>query len=46
MNQPCRKMIELDWEYMMSKNKKYIAGEVVMCLPNLTFEKELYFPED
>ncbi|GAA0126391.1 MBL fold metallo-hydrolase [Clostridium sp. CTA-19] len=42
----CRKMIELDWEYMMSKNKKYIAGEVVMCLPNLTFEKELYFPED
>ncbi|NEU04971.1 MBL fold metallo-hydrolase [Clostridium senegalense] len=42
----CRKMIELDWEYMMNKNKNYIAGEVVMCLPNLTFEKELYFPED
>jgi len=42
----CREMIELNWWDMLEKNKKYFQGEVEMCLPNLTFEKELYFSED
>ncbi len=42
----CREMIELNWEDMMHKNKKHLHGEAEMYLPNLTFEKELYFPED
>jgi glyoxylase-like metal-dependent hydrolase (beta-lactamase superfamily II) len=42
----CRDMIESKWEEMMDKNKQYCYGEVEMYLPNLVFEKELYFPED
>lgn len=39
-------MIELNWDNMMQKNKQHIYGEVEMKLPNLTFEEEIYFPED
>jgi glyoxylase-like metal-dependent hydrolase (beta-lactamase superfamily II) len=42
----CREMIEAKWEEMIQKNRKYIFGEAEMQLPNLVFEKELYFPED
>lgn len=42
----CREMIELNWDNMMQKNKQHIYGEVEMDLPNLTFEEEIYFPED
>lgn len=42
----CREMIQSKWEEMMQKNDRYCYGEVEMCLPNLVFEKELYFPED
>ncbi|MBU5439179.1 MBL fold metallo-hydrolase [Tissierella sp. MSJ-40] len=42
----CREMIESKWKDMMHKNKQYCYGEVEMNLPNLVFEKELYFPED
>ena len=42
----CREMIESKWEEMIQKNKQYICGEAYMYLPNLVFEKELYFPED
>lgn len=42
----CRKMIELNWDEMIEKNRKHIQGEVTMCLPNITFDNELYFPED
>jgi glyoxylase-like metal-dependent hydrolase (beta-lactamase superfamily II) len=42
----CRDLIEKNWEYMMERNEKYISGEVKICLPNLVFENELYFPED
>ena len=42
----CREMMELRWDDMMQKNKQYLHGEVEMYLPNLTFEEELYFPED
>ena len=39
-------MIESKWEDMMIKNNQYCYGEVDMYLPNLVFERELYFPED
>lgn len=42
----CREMIESNWEGMIKKSKMFIRGEVEMCLPNLTFDHELYFPED
>ena len=42
----CREMIESKWEDMMQRNKQYCYGEVEMYLPNLVFEKELYFTED
>lgn len=42
----CREMIQSKWEEMMQKNNRYCYGEVEMCLPNLVFEKELYFVED
>jgi len=42
----CRDLIQSKWEAMMERNKEYCQGEVKMYLPNLVFEKELYFPED
>lgn len=39
-------MLEAKWEEMIHKNNQYCYGEVERCLPNLVFEKELYFPED
>ena len=42
----CRELIESEWENMIQKNKRYLNGEVEICLPNLVFDKELYFPED
>jgi len=42
----CREMIKSTWEESLYKNKQYCCGEVKMYLPNLVFEKELYFPED
>lgn len=42
----CREMIESKWEYMIEKNGRYCDGDVEICLPNLVFEGELYFPED
>ena len=42
----CREMIQSKWEEMIQKNSQYCYGEVEMYLPNLVFEKELYFAED
>jgi glyoxylase-like metal-dependent hydrolase (beta-lactamase superfamily II) len=42
----CRETIESKWDEMMQKNKKYCDGQVEKYLPNLVFDKELYFPED
>lgn len=42
----CRELVESKWQEMLQKNNKYVNGKVEMCLPNLTFDKELYFPED
>lgn len=39
-------MIKSKWEEMLEKNNQYCYGEVEMFLPNLGFEKELYFAED
>ena len=45
-HQLCKEMIESKWEDMSQKNKRYAHGELEMCLPNLTFDGELHFPED
>lgn len=42
----CREIIESQWDDMIEKNKRYCYGDVEKYLPNLVFEKELYFPED
>jgi len=42
----CRELIQSEWEEMLRKNNEYCHSEVAICLPNLVFEKELYFPED
>ncbi len=42
----CRELIESEWDRMMQRNGRYVVGEAEKRLPDLTFEKELYFPED
>lgn len=42
----CRQLIEENWSDMLSKNKRFIRGDVKLCLPNLVFENGLYFPDD
>lgn len=42
----CREIIDSKWDDMINKNKHYCYGDVEKTLPNLVFEKELYFPED
>ena len=42
----CRQIIETKWDEMLEKNRRYVCGKAEKCLPNLVFEKELYFPED
>lgn len=42
----CRDLTVQNWEEMMEKNKKYMEGDCGMRLPALTFNQELYFPED
>jgi len=46
ISQLCREMIQSKWEEVIEKNNQYRYGEVAIYLPNLVFEKELYFPED
>lgn len=42
----CRDMIMEEWDEMLDGNKRYIAGEASMCLPNMVFDNMLYFPDD
>lgn len=42
----CREMAEKNWDDMIMNNQEYLAGEVDICLPDLVFSDELYFPED
>ncbi|QHQ60001.1 MBL fold metallo-hydrolase [Anaerocolumna sedimenticola] len=42
----CRERMDQNWEDMLQKRFQYLHGETNKYLPNLTFENELYFPED
>lgn len=42
----CREMIKSNWDGMMQEWKDVLSGETEMSLPCITFENELYFPED
>jgi glyoxylase-like metal-dependent hydrolase (beta-lactamase superfamily II) len=42
----CRDMIEIHWEEMMQKYGHFVDGEAEKLLPDLTFEQEIYFPDD
>jgi len=42
----CRESLEKEWENMLEKNGRYAFGTIEKELPNMTFHKELYFPED
>ncbi|WP_442604305.1 MBL fold metallo-hydrolase [Paenibacillus sp. KN14-4R] len=42
----CREMIDSHWDDMLLNSGKHLEGETEKCLPTLTFEGELYFPED
>ena len=45
-HQFCREMIVSEWEMIMQKKSQSCYGKVVMQLPNLVFQEELYFAED
>lgn len=43
----CRRLIdEVNWDGAMKELSNRVDGEARKCLPNLTFEGSLYFPED
>lgn len=42
----CPSLIEEYWDYTFKEYAHYSQGEVKKVLPNVLFEKELYFPED
>ncbi|WMJ85771.1 MBL fold metallo-hydrolase [Anaerocolumna sp. MB42-C2] len=42
----CRERMDQNFEDMLQKKRKYLNGETRKYLPNLTFENQLYFPED
>lgn len=42
----CREILEVEWDEIQEKYQQYIEGETHKCLPNLTFDTEIYFPED
>jgi len=41
-----RRYVNKDWDSDISKFADYIAGDVEKCLPNMTFEGILHFPDD
>lgn len=45
-HQLCRGIIASEWAQMIRRHGQYAEGEVVMRLPNLVFQRELYFAED
>ncbi len=42
----CRQMIEEKWDEMLAKCYMLIHGKAELKLPDLVFDRELYFPED
>lgn len=41
-----RRYVNNDWDKDIAKFAGYIAGKAEKCLPNMTFEGVLYFPDD
>lgn len=42
----CRQIIDEKWDSMLAHNKQYVHGFTERCLPNITFDSELYFEKD
>lgn len=42
----CREKLEMKWDDMLQKNKRFMDGDVQRSLPNMVFEDTLYFPDD
>ncbi|MCL2620255.1 MAG: Zn-dependent hydrolase, partial [Defluviitaleaceae bacterium] len=42
----CRETLDEIWDSEVERCKKFIDGEVRKCLPNVTFEGKMYFPDD
>lgn len=42
----CRQRIAQRWDDMLRRNGQHLRGEAQLCLPDLVFEGELYFPDD
>jgi glyoxylase-like metal-dependent hydrolase (beta-lactamase superfamily II) len=42
----CREIITAKWDDMLSQYSRHIYGEVEKSLPNITFDSEIYFPDD
>ena len=42
----CRELEDKHWDDVLKENSKSVDGEVRKCLPNLVFERGLYFPDD
>ena len=42
----CRELLDEHWEEFINECSEYMDGRVIKCLPNLTFEDRLYFPDD
>ncbi|MDR2183232.1 MAG: MBL fold metallo-hydrolase [Clostridiales bacterium] len=42
----CRELIEKHWDEFFDSISRHIDGEARKCLPNLTFDSKLHFPED
>jgi len=42
----CRELQDKHWDEAIKAYPNYIDGEVHKCIPNLTFEGSLHFPED
>ena len=42
----CRDELDKNWDKDFQKNEHFADGEVCKCLPNVTFENNLYFADD
>jgi len=42
----CREILEEHWDASVRELSDFIDGEVHKCLPNVTFEGNMYFPDD
>ena len=42
----CLELFNAEWDESLTKNAEYQDGEIQKCLPNTTFEKDMYFSND